>query len=321
MSGASESAADEQTGNEWTRRPVGDRRAWLTVARKDVADAARSWQAYVLAAVFTTAMTFGGLEPVLSVMAIEIANPTYAAHDGLIGIANATEAVVPLVGLLFGHVAITGEYERGSLRTLLALPISRRDVLLGTLFGRIVVFWTMAGVGLAVSLVSMWLLYDDLDVITFAGVSAMVLVFGAVFVTMAVGISAASRTRGRALGWTMAVFALFTFLWDVVLALHELVTDHPPPVEYLTEPDRAAGTYVFLDRAHPSTAWRHVVSDWIVPVFTDAKIGTGRHDPTLTTHGPEPFYLDEWVLLVVLLAWGVVPLAVGYWRFRNAEVA
>lgn len=320
MSGAGdESTPKERSGAEWNRRPVADRRTWLTVARKDFADAGRSWQLYVLGAVFTTAMTVTGLGPVLGAMARNAENPTYVFHDGLVSMAGSTGFVVAIVGLLIGHTAIAGQFERGSLRTLLTFPVSRRDVVLGTFVGRTAVLWTTLVVGLVVAAVPMALLYDDLNVLTYAVFSGTILAFGACFVAMAVGISAASRTRGGALGWTMSAFALTTLLWDMILWLQQIVTD-VSPVRYMGEPDRAPGWYVFLDRAQPSTAWRNVVSNWVVPVFPDAALGQSRHRPSLTTQGPEPFYLEPWALALVLFAWGAVPLAVGYWRFRSLDV-
>ena len=319
MSGSGDSPVEEASAGEWNRRPVRERRTWFTVARKDVADAGRSWQLYVLAGVFTTVMTFGMLEPVLEAMALGTVDPDYVVQDGLESATWFVELIVPLVGLLLGHVAITSEFERGSLRTLLALPISRRDVVLGKLVGRVAVLWVTLAVGLGVALVATWLSYEALDVVTYAGFSVSVLLFGACFVTMAVGISAASRTRGRALGWTMGVFVLITFLWEILLSLQQLVTDVSPTV-HMGEPNTAPGWYVFLDRAQPGTALRHVITEWVVPVLPNTTLGETNQEPALTTNGPEPFYLDEWSMLLVLLAWGIVPLAVGYWRFRDAEV-
>jgi len=317
--GGTESHTHDATGTEWSRRPVESRRRWLAVARKDFADAGRSWQLYVLTAVFTVAMSFGAASPVLSSMARDRATPVYSATDGLVRMAEFTEFIVPLVVLMLGHMAIAGQSERGSLRTLLALPVSRRDVVLGTVVGRTAVVGTALAVGLSVSGVLMWVFYDGFGVLTYVGFSASILAFAACFVAMAVGISAASPTRGHALTWAVSAFGVTTFLWGIFLFLVKVASD-VTVVVYNSEPNRAPGWFVFLDRAHPGTAMRHVVSNWIVPVFPGQGIGGSSQYPRLTNPGPEPFYLDAWFLALVVLAWGLVPLAVGYWRFRDAEV-
>lgn len=306
-------------GEARDRRPVADRRTWLTVARKDFADAGRSWQLYVLGAVFTATAILGGLSPLLRDMVRTTEYSTASFQRGLASMMDMTGFVVPLVVLLFGHMAIVGQVERGSLRTLLAFPVSRRDVVLGTLLGRTAAVVTTISGGLLVGFVAMWLLYDSSAPLAYAGTSVSILAFSACFVAMAVGISAATRTRGRALALAIGAFAVTTFLWGVLLSLVRLVAG-VSVIRYLDEPDQAPGWYVFLDRVHPGTALRHVVSNWVVPVFPSSGVGDTLGRPTLTTPGPEPFYLDAWALAVVLLAWGLVPLVIGYWRFRDAEV-
>jgi ABC-2 type transport system permease protein len=265
-------------------------------------------------------MSFFALGPVLFDMAFGRGERSHSTADVLASLASGIEFVIPLAALLFGHLAIVGARERGSLRTLLAYPVSRRNVVLGTLLGRTaVVGATLAG-GLAVAFVAGWLFIDGLDLLPYAAFSAATIAFGVIFVAIAVGISAGSRRRGSALAWTMTIFVVTWFLWDLLLLLARALAD----VSVVTSsvgPDEAPGWYVFLDRIHPGTAWRNLVTAWIAPVLPDGGVGESPDEPVLTTSGPEPFYLDEWTMVVVLLAWGLVPLLVGYWRFRNAEIA
>lgn len=301
-----------------TRRPVGERRRWLTVARKDVADAGRAWQLYALGGVFTTVVAIGGLGPFL--MSTVQPNRPLDVADVYVSLASLTELVVPLVVLLFGHAAITGERERGGLRTLLALPLSRHDVLLGTLLGQTAVVVSTLSVGLLLVGVPMAWVYDGFALVRYVGLAASILGFAACFVAVAVGVSAAVRSRGRALGAAVAVYAVTTPFWRLLLGLVRAATG-VSPLRYLQAPDVAPAWYVFVQRARPGTAWRNVVTEWVVPVLPDTHVGARSTEPRLTTQGPEPFFLDAWFLALVVLAWALVPLAVGYWRFRDAEVA
>ncbi|MDE2615235.1 MAG: ABC transporter permease subunit, partial [Burkholderiales bacterium] len=84
-----------------------------------------------------------------------------AAQQGAVGfrgievtIASLTSLVIyliPLIVLLLGYDAIAGERERGSLDLLLALPITRFELLLGKYLGLAAAFAasTLAGFGLA----------------------------------------------------------------------------------------------------------------------------------------------------------------------------
>lgn len=305
---------------ETNRRPVGDRRRWLTVAKKDFADAGRSWQLYVLGGVFMTVMTFGAVMPVLSAMLHEVTNPYYIPYEELVYMADLTGVVVPVLALLFGHMAISGQRERGNLRTLLALPFTRLDVVVGSVVGRTVALWTALVVGLGVAAVPMWWFYDWFSIVTYAGFTVMVLLLASCFVSIGVSISAATPTRGRALVGAIVTLSLTVLLWDPLLTLQKVVTD-VSPAYHIQGPGRAPGWYVFLDRAQPSVAWRHLVSEWVHPLFPHWGMGRGMDEPALTTWNVEPFYVQEKALFVVLLAWALVPLLIGYWRFRNAEVA
>lgn len=299
-------------------QPAGERN-WLVVAKKDVADSARSWQLYALFGAFTAILTLGSLRPALEQMALREERDAVPAQLGLETVAELVGVFVPLVVLLLGYRAIVGARERGRLRVLLALPVSRRDVLLGKLVGRATVVAVSLAASLLLNGVAMLLVYDSLGLRTYVKFATTVLAFAVVFAGMAVGISAGARTRGRALTVSLGSFLLFTFLWGPILTLVEAVTGVTPEVN-ITSQNVAPGWYVFLERARPSKAWQLLATKWGVPVLPELGRGADSYHAPFTTPGPEPFYLDPWALLVVLLAWGGVPLLVGYTLFRRTDV-
>lgn len=312
----SETEAEPTPTGDATTRTLDGRRTWSIVARKDVADAARSWQLYVLLAAFTAALATGWLDPFLEYVtsdAVETPPPAAAAIGSTI---RPFVLVVPLFVLLVGHTSIVGERERGRLRILLGLPVSRRDVLLGTFLGRIAVVGGTLVAAVAVNGVAILLLFDPADPVAYAWFAAAAIAFALVFVGLAVGISAASRTRGRALVAVFGTFLLVTFLWGPLLVLVEAVTGVSPEQNIMAK-DVAPAWYILLDRAQPLEAWHFVFADWVVPQMAGFEADSpARYAPP----GPEPFYIDTWFLALVLLAWGLVPLLVGYWRFRAADI-
>lgn len=298
---------------------IDQRRTWVTIAGKEIAELARSWQPYVLLAVFGVVITIGSLGPVLSTMNRRGPVETLTAGAGLIRVSSFVGVFLPLVILIGVHAAVVGGRQRGSLRLLLGLPVSRRDVLLGTLLGWGAVYEASLLAGLAVSGVAMYAFYDTMSVIDYLGFSIGVLLFGAIFVSMGIGISAAVRTRGRAVGLAVSMFAVVTFLWQELLALLEALTGASPQIN-ITAPNIAPGWYVFLHRLKPENAWRLVMTEWVVPVLDAHEQGASVYYISYTTSGSEPFYLDTWFLAGVLIAWGIVPLLIGYVRFQVAEI-
>ena len=158
--------------------------------------------------------------------------------------------LVPLVGVVVGYNAVSGERESGSLKLLLSLPHSRADVVFGKVVGR--------GAALALAVFAGFLLPALVLIAApvafnagaFLGYTVFAAVLGVVFVAIAVGCSAASSTQRRALIGGVAIYVLFVLLWGAVTG--RLVGAAGPLVDAL--PVSAAQLRVFLRVSNPTTA-------------------------------------------------------------------
>ncbi|PSP75634.1 hypothetical protein BRC81_14705 [Halobacteriales archaeon QS_1_68_20] len=297
------------------------RRNWLSVARKEIADAGRSWQLYILTGGFLAILTLGSMSKIERGSRPQPADNQFEMtfREGLQTLAGFIEVLVPLVILIGLHTAIAKERERGSLRVILTLPVSRWDVLAGTALGRAVVIAGTFLAALAVNGLTMWVLYDSMDLLTYGKFAFAVVTLGIVFVGIAVGISAVARTTNRSVSIAIGVFLVVTLMWEKLLGAVDLVTGVQPQFNPMAQ-DVAPGWRVFLYRIRPGEAWQLVVTDWIAPVMPELGRGENTYYARYTTPGPEPFYLDSWFLAIVLILWCIVPLLVGYWRFREADI-
>lgn len=314
-SGENRPSADGEAATGRVVTPLSERRAWLTVAKKDVSDAVRSWQMYGLLLGFAALLPIVGTLPALSLIMRGGGQQSLPARMGFDPLTDLVVQFVPLIVLIVGQMPIVRDRERGSLRVMLSFPVTRLDVLLGTFFGRLAVVGGTFLAGLLVTGVGMYAVYDSMNVRTYVWFSVGVLAFVLPFVGLAVGISALSRERGTAFGISVATYLLVTFLWQPILLLINALTG--VVTTQVRAPDVAPGWYVLLWRAQPMKAWLVVRSDWLGPRMPTVDF---RSPTTLTTAGPEPFYLDTWAMGLVLVSWGLLPLAVGYWRFRTADV-
>jgi ABC-type transport system involved in multi-copper enzyme maturation permease subunit len=260
--------------------------------------------------------------------------PSYVGWDAL-G-ANMTAGYVQLAGtallplgvLLLSYQSVVGERRSGSLKFVLALPLTRTDVLLGKVVGRTVgiagplcvAFGALGVIGL--------LNHGVFDPLSFVGVVLVTLAYASVMVALAVSISTlVSRTVTAAGAVFGGVFLPVVLLWTpLVTALFTRVTG--APVDAFDPP--AAGSLFFLLRLSPGGAYR-VVTNWMLGVGNSAE----TYDQVLTKLQPNvttnayvveatfsqevPLYLHESLGLVVLLAWFVVPLAVARYRFTRGD--
>jgi ABC-2 type transport system permease protein len=301
------------------------RRNWLAVARKDVADASRSWMLYVLAAllvamfgllVFGEGLTYEPRETART------PNPPDTPHASLAfgDIARwGGIPLVPLVALVVGYLAIAGEREGGSLRLLLGHPVTRLEVLVGKFLGRTVVVWTPLLLALGIAGAGIPVLFRQFGAGAYAVLVGLLLLEAGGYVAVAVGISAAAHSRALAMGGVISTYVATVFAWDILpLSLHYLAFGDTP-TNVIGEPTEVPGWFFLLTRLRPQAAF-DVAVEW----YADPRLPGGeRPGETVGRYAVEsgdPFFAEPWFALVVLVAWVVVPLAVGYWRFSGADL-
>lgn len=263
----------------------------LAIARKDVADAGRS---LALWAVVATAVLFTGGSVTLFALFADVAPERIVSAT-----AQLSATVFPIVSLFVAKGSITSERASGSLRTLLALPPSRREVVVGKFLGRtaLVTLATLAGV--AATAVGLVATGNAVGAGLFAGFAVAVLGIAVGFVAVGVGVSAAVSTDGRATAVAVATFLLTVLLWSPLTQGVLLLT-----AELNLAESRAAAWWVDLfGMLVPNQAALAVVG----------AVRAGRvfaADPLASAYLPG----------VILLVWATLPVAVGYARFRRADL-
>jgi len=293
---------------------------WADVARKDFEDAVRSKLLWGLIVVFVAFLA-------MSLLSAEQLFPdslTVDAALALTGVAMLAQLFVPGIALVAGYVSVVGERRSGSLRVLLSYPFSRFDVVAGKLVGRTLVTTTALTVGFAAASLLVVALYGVPDLTAFVGFVATGVLVGTAFTGLAVGGSAAAATRGRARTLTIGSFMGMVFFWKpVAVGLYYAVNGSVPELQ-------ADRWYFLLKRLNPLEAYRvlagavldrHVAE---VPNFPLEDVPTANPTERLEIAqriaGEVPFYLEDWFSVVVLLAWGLVSVAVGYWRFETSDL-
>ncbi len=293
---------------------------WRAVATKDLEDAVRSRTLWSLVALFVAFL----LTALLSAEQLFPEPVTVTPAKALSGVAMLGGLFVPGIALVAGYMAVVGERRSGSLRILLSYPFSRFDVVWGKLLGRLLVTGVALVAGYAVGSVAVVVLYGPPDTTAFLGFAGAGLLLGASMTGLAVGGSAAARTRGQALAATVGSFVGWVFFWKpAVVGLYYLVEGEIPGL-------RAEPWYYLLQRLNPLEAFRVVSSvalgEDVSPVpdlpleDVPRTAPSERVDVAARVAGEVPFYLDAWVAVLVLLAWGLVPVVVGHRRFERSDL-
>lgn len=280
--------------------------SWAHVARKDFADASRSKLLWGLTVILL--LLVAGLSVIPYLLD---SDGSVAFGAGLTFVFGAVGFLIPIIGLVVGYRSIVGERESGSIRFLLGLPNSRRDVVIGKVIGRAIVVAVPTIFAFIVGAIVIYALYTGFEVINYLGLFVFTLIMGLVYVAIAVSVSASVSSRAKAVAGVLVYFIVFEVLWTFILmAVYWLVNGKLPLLQ-------VPAWYVFLERLTPGGALSAVG----LALINAAGGGSDALSTASRVIGEVPFYLDLWVSWVVIIAWIVVPLALGYLRFRKAALS
>lgn len=295
-----------------------------SVARKDLRNSRRS-----------IALWVGGMCLACIAVLLAYANQGFSMTD--------TEAVqqtfhlltivlsllLPIVALVVSYLAIAGEREGGGIKFLLSLPNRRREVFAGkvvsrvTLLGALVLFVYVAATSVALAK------HGAFPALAVLGTLVATLVYGSVFVSIGVALSATVGSQSGAIARSLVAYFVLVLLYlfpvirisNVVQAFHTelLGMDRNPDlynaIEH-TSPYRAYQKTTNL--VVPEQFERHPFADSAQNAAETARSQAGEAASSTTLD--LPIYLTDEFSLLVLALWLVVPLVVGYRAFERAEL-
>ncbi|WP_440772388.1 ABC transporter permease [Natronorubrum sp. DTA28] len=280
----------------------------IAVAKKDFADAARSRKLMGLTAIFAL-FTLGGA------FLASWAGDLFAEMDGegaettldlVFALQTPAGYLVPIIALVIGYAAIAGERESGSLKFLLGLPHTRRDVVIGKILGRSAVVAVSILVGFLVGLIGLFVFVGSVSIVDYLLFTVVTILFGFVYVCIAVGLSSMTRSTTRAAAGAFGLIVFFWFIWSL-LAMGLLYL-----VEGSLWMDEHPDWYVSLLSLSPDAAYGSAIA---------AVFGEGQFT-IASAYGVEnpPLLAEPWFGFVLLAAWALVPLGIGLWQFGRTDL-
>lgn len=237
------------------------------------------------------------------------------------------QILFPILALVAGYMAVVGERLSGSIRILHGLPHSRGEILLGKFLGRASVLAAVVGVSFIVVTVLGLFLLDSLSMLEVTLVTGATILIVVTFVGIAVGISAVTASRGRAMAGAIGSYVVFGVIWEPLVAgIHYAFEGSLVGLD-------APAWYFALRRISPIYAYSDAISialdtrityvfQWpIEEIPREAFEQEGALLFWNRVAGETPWYLEGWSAVVVLIMWTVLALGLGYRSFSNADIA
>ena len=208
--------------------------------------------------------------------------------------------LIPLIALLLGYSAISGEREQGSLALLLSQPLTRGEVIVGKFSGLALALTSASLFGFgAAGLLIMWRVGSDgwLHYVYFL-ISSIAL--GLVFLSLGLLISVLSTKKASSAVGAIFLWFFLTFIYDLMLLGFLMVTSKKMNVGWLAS----------LLVLNPGDVFR---------------LANLLHLETLKVtmglvHLVSPKFMNGGILTLIFIAWIVIPLMISVLVFREQDI-
>jgi Cu-processing system permease protein len=217
--------------------------------------------------------------------------------------------LISIVAFMLGYATIIGEIERGSMSSLLSLSANRFEIVVGKWLGlgAVLCFTIFVGYGIAGLLIA--LNVSNVDVLEYLAFIGLTMMFGLVFLTVALCFSTIFAKRSTALGGAIFLWFLFNIILPIVfVGLLATTIDFTQITMQTTI--KAPDWYFVLNLCNPISVYSTLITLAIGPV--QSSTGSGFI--------PNPSWYSTGLLLGVLLAWIIVFYILAVWRFQRKDI-
>ena len=306
---------------------------WDAVAHKDFQDSMRSRWLWGLSLFFlafiggTTALFFGfiasGSDATAgSLFGLFSSGGMFSfSYPGFLGF------VLAFIALVTSYGALVEERDSGTLKLLLSLPHSRLDVVLGKLAGRSAVIVLPVVAGFIVALVALIATGTAVTIETLFPQIALTLLLAVVFISIGVGVSAAADSTRQATVGALGLYFLFAILWALVAkGLPSLAVEAAKRLPGVSQPapETIVQSRMFIKYLNPLRAYETLIAQLYYDPAQARLLKAGMNEQFILQivfqRNGVPFYLQGWFILLVLLAWIVVPPVLGYRVFSRSDL-
>jgi Cu-processing system permease protein len=275
----------------------------ISIAKKEIMDNIRNkW-------IILVSIMFAVLTLVVSYFGSITSHGWQNLGNTIGGMTSFATYLISIIGFMLGYATIIGEIERGSMSALLSLAATRFEIVVGKFLGlgSVLCFTVLVGFGTAGIVIGVNV--SNVDYLQYLAFIGMTMVFGLVFLSVALCFSTVFSKRSTALGGTIFLWFLFTIILRIVfIGLLATTIDFTKITTEttLTVPE----WYYILQLFNPIDVYSSLIGVTIGPVSSSTGAGII----------PSPSWYSPGLLLGVLIVWIVAFFVLAAWRFNRKDV-
>jgi ABC-2 type transport system permease protein len=292
---------------------------WADIAGKDFRDAIRSRWLKVLTVLYTIAFP-AWIVGVFYLGWIPLPDAARLTNDAttifIVGYRGVSIWIVPAIAIVMAYASITDERDSGSIKVLLSLPHTRRDLVVGKVIGRSGVVIVPIVIGLLVSVLFLYGTGQPVVLFDFFFFGSMTLLLGIVFTAMSVGLSAFVGSKRRAIFASAGMYIVFVLLWTDLMGgsvafgrwVLRTAFDAPLTTKQVFDVEN------FIELLNPIGAYEDIVGIQV--------LGGGIVQQFYRTnnYGTPPFYLTHKFSVLVMVVWALLPTGLGIWHLERSDL-
>jgi len=217
---------------------------------------------------------------------------------------------IPIIAIILGYAAIIGEIEHGSMSSLLSLPTTRFEIIVGKLFGLGSILATSIFIGFGIAGIIIALNIPNPDVVGYLVFIAGTILFGLVFLSMALFFSTLFKKRSAAIGGAI-------FLWILFIMIIPTIIQGMLMAEVGFESFLPGGTpvqipewYYGAQLVDPGSVYQTMIAFAVGSLVS-------IDNPLQYAY---PTYYSTWLMALILIVWIVVFFLLAFWRFNKKDI-
>ena len=281
-----------------------------SITKKEILDNIRNKWVIILTIIFASLT-------LLASYAGSIISSGWQDLSGTIGSMIAlVQYLISIIALVLGYSAIIGEIESGSMNSLLSLPTTRNEILLGKFFGlgTILSISILSGFGLAGVIIG--LNVGSVNYGEFLFFIAASILMGLIFLSIGFCISTIFKKRSSAMGAAIFTWVFFAIIWLLIVGAIVIATN---PDLMNIDPSESPED---LEMDIPEVIY---ISDFFNPISAYSRLITlnvGTIDSTSYENIDlrPPDYINSINMFITMCIWLFTFLLLAFWRFNKKDI-